>query len=65
MLFRYGVNRLDAKRVPTMPTSSLIEVLHCDGPAAADKMKFYGWLIGRWTFDATVHRDNGTQHRGM
>ena len=48
-----------------MPTSSLIEVLHCDGPAAADKMKFYGWLIGRWTFDATVHRDNGTQHRGM
>lgn len=29
-----------------------------------DKMKLYGWLIGRWTFDATVHRDDGTQHRG-
>ena len=25
----------------------------------ADKMKLYGWLIGAWTMDATVHRDDG------
>ena len=27
-------------------------------------MRLYGWLIGRWTFAATVHRDDGTTHKG-
>jgi hypothetical protein len=37
-----------------------------DGPATdrADKMNLYGWLIGRWTMDATVHPDDGGAHRG-
>jgi len=46
--------------------SSFIRALHSDKPAAdrADKMRLYGWLIGRWTFAATVHRDDGTTHKG-
>jgi hypothetical protein len=34
-------------------------------PASAAKMQLYAWLIGDWTFDATVNRDDGTQHRGI
>jgi hypothetical protein len=46
--------------------SSFIGALASDGPAAdrADKMKLYGWLIGRWTLDATVHLDDGRRHQG-
>ena len=46
---------------------SFINALCCDRPAAdrADKMRLYGWLIGSWTFGATVHRDNGTKHQGQ
>lgn len=49
------------------PVSGFIAALHSDGPAAdrADKMSLYGWLIGDWTFDATVHKDDGTIHRGQ
>jgi len=28
-------------------------------------MKLYGWLIGRWTMDAIVHRDDGTQRQDV
>jgi hypothetical protein len=47
--------------------NSFIDALHTTGPAPdrADKMKLYGWLIGRWTMDAIVHRDDGTQHRDV
>src|ERR1700685_4526117 len=40
---------------------------YSEGPATdrADKMKLYGCLIGDWTFDATVNRDDGTRHRGV
>ena len=40
--------------------------LRSDGPAAdrADKMGLYAWLIGDWIFDATVHKDDGTTHKG-
>jgi hypothetical protein len=49
-----------------MTVSSFFEALHSDGPATdrIDKMKLYGWLIGRWTMDATVYLDDGTQHTG-
>jgi hypothetical protein len=49
-----------------MTTNSFICALHSDGPARdrADKMQLYGWLIGRWTMDAVVHRDDGTRHNG-
>jgi hypothetical protein len=50
-----------------MPTDTLfVRKLVSSGPATdrADKMTLYGWLIGDWTFDATVHRDDGTTHRG-
>lgn len=42
------------------------EALHT-GAAAADRaqqMQLYGWLIGDWDMDATVHRDDGTVHAG-
>ena len=49
-----------------MTASSFIEALCSDKPAVdrAGKMRLYGWLIGRWTFAATVHRDDGTTHKG-
>jgi len=49
-----------------MTPNSFIEALSSTAAAAdrADKMKLYGWLIGRWTMDATVYRDDGTRHQG-
>jgi hypothetical protein len=48
-------------------TSRFIETLSSAGPAAdrADKLRLYGQFIGDWTFDATVNKDDGTQHRGQ
>lgn len=48
-------------------TSRFIETLSSSGPAAdrADKLTLYGRFIGDWTFDATVNKDDGTQHRGQ
>jgi hypothetical protein len=48
-----------------MRARSFLEALPSDRPAAdrADKMKLYGWLIGRWIMDATMHLDNGDSHR--
>lgn len=50
-----------------LQTSRFIETLTSAGPAAdrADKLALYGQFIGDWTFDATVTRDDGTQHRGQ
>ena len=50
-----------------MTANSFIDALHTTGPAPdrVDKMKLYGWLIGRWTMDAIVHRDDGTQHQDV
>jgi len=47
--------------------NSFIDALHTTGPAPdrVDKMKLYGWLIGRWTMDAIVHRDDGTQRQDV
>jgi hypothetical protein len=49
-----------------MIARSFTDALVNDGPAAdrADKMKLYGWLIGSWTMDATVHLDDGSRHQG-
>jgi hypothetical protein len=49
-----------------MTPNSFIGALQSSDPASdrADKMKLYGWLIGHWTMDGVVHRDDGTQHRG-
>ena len=33
-------------------------------PDRAARMGLYGWLIGDWIFDATVHLDDGATHRG-
>jgi hypothetical protein len=49
-----------------MTASTFIEAL-CSARAAADragKMELYGWLIGHWTMDAVIYRDDSTQHRG-
>jgi len=49
-----------------MTGNSFIDALKSDGPAAdrAEKLKLYGWLIGRWTMDATVYFDDGASHQG-
>jgi hypothetical protein len=49
-----------------MSACSFIDALHSAGPATdrANKLKLYGWLIGRWSMDATVHGDDGTRHQG-
>ena len=50
-----------------MAPSSFIAALHSASPAAdrADKLRLYGWLVGHWTMDATVYRDDGTRHQGQ
>jgi len=49
-----------------MSASSFITALHTDRPAAdrAGNMELYGWLIGDWTMDAVVYKDDGTRHSG-
>jgi hypothetical protein len=49
-----------------MRALSFIEALAAGKPAAdrIDNMNLYGWLIGRWTMDATMHLDDGGTHRG-
>lgn len=49
-----------------MHDHSFVSALCSHGPAAdrAEKLKLYGWLIGDWTFDGTVHRDDGSEHHG-
>ncbi len=49
-----------------MTTTGFIGTLLSAGPAAdrAGKMGLYGWLIGDWRFDATVHADDGSTHTG-
>ena len=50
-----------------LQTSRFIEALSSPGPAAdrADKLALYGQFIGDWTFEATVNKDDGSQHRGQ
>jgi hypothetical protein len=47
--------------------TSFPNALHADHPALdrADKMGLYGWLIGDWAMDCTVHKDDGTTHKGQ
>ena len=47
--------------------SRFIDALHADRPAAAleARMDLYGWLIGDWTMDATIHAGDGSQQSGV
>ncbi len=47
-----------------MTATSFATTLHSSGPARdrADQLGLYGWLIGDWTMDAVVYRDDGTEH---
>jgi hypothetical protein len=49
-----------------MIANSFSSALHSCGPAPdrAEQMKLYGWLIGNWTMDAKVYRDDGAEHEG-
>lgn len=55
-----------SKSLIMMIASSFIQALRSEHPAPdrAEKLKLYGWLIGRWTMDATVYADDGTVHKG-
>jgi hypothetical protein len=50
-----------------MTTSGFVRRLLSAGPAAdrAGKATLYAFLVGDWTFDATVNRDDGSVHRGQ
>jgi hypothetical protein len=45
---------------------SFIDVLRAGGPAAdrVEKLGLYGWLIGDWTMEAVIDRDDGTRFNG-
>lgn len=47
-------------------SSGFVNALVSPGPAAdrADKLALYGRFIGDWEFDALVHKDDGSEHRG-
>jgi hypothetical protein len=49
-----------------MIANSFNEALHSSAPAPdrTEQMKLYGWLIGSWSMDAKVYRDDGAQHQG-
>src|ERR1700751_3741107 len=57
---------LQQQKSAAMAAHSFAEALASDKPAAdrSDKMKLYGWLIGRWTMDATLYLDDGGTYRG-
>jgi hypothetical protein len=44
---------------------TLDDALRCGPPPPEriSKMSLYGWLIGDWDMDATIHADDGTTHR--
>ena len=46
--------------------SGFKKALHSEGPAddRAKHLELYGWLIGDWAMDATVHKDDGTTFKG-
>jgi len=46
--------------------SGFKKALHSEGPAddRARDLELYGWLIGDWVMDATVHKDDGTTFKG-
>ena len=50
----------------SMAANTFIDALISAGPAPdrAESLKLYGQLIGRWTMDAVVHRDDGSRHQG-
>ena len=53
--------------VPPEPVhSSLLEVLHANGPdmARASELVLYGWIVGQWDIDVTTFLEDGTTHRG-
>jgi hypothetical protein len=49
----------------TEPTG-FMQALHSEGPAEdrTSHLQLYGWLIGDWVMDATVHMDDGTTFKG-
>ena len=48
-------------------SSSFLTALHADGPASdlAGPSALYGWLIGHWQMDATMHAEDGALHRAQ
>jgi hypothetical protein len=46
-----------------MPIPSFIEALHSNGPAPdrAENMALYAWMVGSWSLDAVIYRNDGTE----
>jgi hypothetical protein len=49
-----------------MSENGLQKALHAAGPAAdrAEALALYGWLVGDWVTEITVHAADGARHRG-
>jgi hypothetical protein len=47
----------------TFSIPSFIEALHIKSPAPdrAEKMALYAWLVGRWSMDVVIYRNDGTK----
>jgi hypothetical protein len=45
---------------------SFPDALHATGPAPerAENLQLYGWLIGSWTMDAVVTKEDGSKYTG-
>src|SRR6266700_5235877 len=54
------------ERFPMTEQSGFVKALHSEGPAddRARHLELYGWLIGDWVMDATVHKDDGATFKG-
>jgi hypothetical protein len=61
-----GMNTTRDKAAESPAKTSFVEALLAGGPAQdrSHAMRLYGWLIGSWVMDATVYRDDGTEHHG-
>jgi hypothetical protein len=44
--------------------TGLLKALHSEGHAQDLDMRLYGWLIGDWLMDATIHGDDGATFEG-
>jgi len=58
---------MTAAPAPFPPVPSVIEALHCAGPAPdrADKLSLYGFLVGRWDMDFVSRKADGARLTGQ
>src|SRR5215510_15781880 len=63
---RFLISIQQMERFRMTERTGFMKALHSEGPAddRAGHLELYGWLIGDWAMDATVHKDDGTIFEG-